>query len=427
MKPDSSPLPGRRWLIGVLLGAGVLVNYFDRINLSVAAPQLQAEFGLGPVEIGVLFSAFFWTYAVLQIPAGIVLDRLGVTKVGRWGSFLWFAASAMTACAGGFGGILVARMMLGAAESPGFPANAKAVGYWFPRRERSLATALFDAAAKASSVLGVPLIALVVVRAGWRWGFVATAVMSLAYFAAFARLYRDPQADPKLSDAERNYIAAGGANVEGTSKVATWAMLGHLLRQRKVWGLSLGFAAYGYAFYLFLTWLPAYLVQTAHMGILRSASYAAIPWMCATLADLMVGGWLIDHLVSRGHDETRVRKTVLLSGMGLGVAVIGAVFTTNPIIAIVWISIALSGLAAAAPVGWSLPALIAPRGAAGTVGGIMNFANNLMGAVAPIVTGVIVGLTHSFAPAFAVAGVVLLGGMASFIFLLGRIAAVPEP
>lgn len=427
MNSEPVSLPGRRWLIGTLLGAGVLVNYFDRINLSVAAPQLQAHFGLGSAEIGVLFSAFFWSYALLQIPAGLILDRLGVTKVGRWGSFLWFAASALTACAGSFGGILVARMMLGAAEAPGFPANAKAVGHWFPRRERSLATALFDAAAKASSVIGVPLIALVVVKAGWRWGFAATAVMSLAYFVAFTRLYRDPKADPRLSKAELDYILAGGGNPEGVSAARPRAMLGHLLRQRKVWGLSLGFAAYGYAFYLFLTWLPSYLVQSAHMDILKSATYAAIPWMCATVADLLVGGWLIDHLVARGHDETRVRKTVLLTGMALGMAVIGAVFTTNPMIAIVWISVALSGLAAAAPVGWSLPALIAPKGAAGTVGGIMNFANNAMGAVAPIVTGVIVGLTGSFALAFAVAGVVLLGGMAAFIFLLGRIEPVQEP
>ncbi|NWK76375.1 MFS transporter [Aquitalea sp. LB_tupeE] len=417
----------RRWRIGGLLGIGVLVNYFDRISLSVAAPQLQQEFHLSSSDLGILFSAFFWTYALLQIPTGLILDRFGVTRVGRWGALLWGVASTLTACAGGFGGVFVARALLGVAEAPGFPVSAKATGYWFPRRERAMATALFDAAAKFSNVIGVPLVALTVVHLGWRWGFGLTALLSLAYFAAFTLIYRDPSQDSKLSAEEYRYITEGGATAEGVSQAGSLAMLGYLLRQRKVWGLSIGFAAYGYVFYLFLTWLPGYLVQTMHMSILKSASYAAIPWICATLADLLVGGWLIDHLIARGHDETRVRKGVLLGGMLLGLAVFGTTTTSDPVIAIVWISIALSGLAAAAPVGWSLPSLIAPRGGTGTVGGIMNFANNMMGAVAPIVTGIIVGQTHSFTNAFLIAGFMLLIGVLSFLFLLGRIEPIAEP
>ena len=357
----------------------------------------------------------------------MILDRWGVTRVGRWSAFLWGVASAITAMASGFVGIFAARALLGIAEAPSFPANSKATGYWFPRKERASSTALFDAAAKFSNVIGVPLVALAVVNLGWRWGFATVAALSFTYFAAFYRMYRDPSAHSQLSKQEHVYILAGGAAPEGQIAASPAGMLAHLLRSRKVWGLSIGFAAYGYCFYLFLTWLPGYLVQTMHMSILQSAGFAAIPWMCATVSDLLVGGWLIDHLIARGHDETRVRKTVLLAGMTGGLAVFGATTTTDPIWAIVWISLALSGLAAAAPVGWSLPSLIAPRGGVGTVGGIMNFANNLMGAVAPIVTGVIVGRTQSFTNAFLVAGVVLLIGIASFVFLLGRIEPVPEP
>ena len=374
-----------------------------------------------------LFSAFFWTYALSQIPAGMILDRWGVTRVGRWSAFLWGVASAITALASGFAGIFAARALLGLAEAPSFPANSKATGYWFPRQERASSTALFDAAAKFSNVIGVPLVALAVVHFGWRWGFGLVATLSFVYFAAFYVIYRDPSAHPQLSTREREYIAAGGGSPEGQISTSPAGMLGHLLRSRKVWGLSIGFAAYGYCFYLFLTWLPGYLVQTMHMSILKSATFAAIPWMCATVSDLAVGGWLIDHLIARGHDETRVRKTVLVTGMCGGLAVFGATTTTDPVLAIAWISVALSGLAAAAPVGWSLPSLIAPRGGVGTVGSIMNFANNVMGAVAPIVTGMIVGSTHSFTNAFLVAGVVLLTGVASFVFLLGRIEPVPEP
>ncbi|WP_370540982.1 MFS transporter [Aquitalea sp. ASV15] len=423
----SMTTPQRRWRIGGLLGIGVLVNYFDRISLSVAAPQLQQEFHLSSSDLGLLFSAFFWTYALLQIPTGLILDRFGVTRVGRWGALLWGLASTLTACAGGFAGIFVARALLGVAEAPGFPVSAKATGYWFPRRERAMATAIFDAAAKFSNVIGVPLVALTVVHLGWRWGFGLTALLSLAYFIAFTLIYRDPSQDNKLSAEEYRHIVEGGATAEGVSQGGSLAMLGYLLRQRKVWGLSIGFAAYGYVFYLFLTWLPGYLVQTMQMSILKSASYAAIPWIFATLSDLLVGGWLIDHLIARGHDETRVRKGVLLGGMLLGLAVFGATTTSDPVIAIIWITIALSGLAAAAPVGWSLPSLIAPHGGTGTVGGIMNFANNMMGAVAPIVTGYIVGSTHSFSNAFLVAGVMLIIGMLAFVFLLGRIETIAPP
>jgi len=204
-------------------------------------------------------------------------------------------------------------------------------------------------------------------------------------------------------------------------------MLGYLLKNRKVWGLTIGFAAYGYSFYLFLTWLPGYLVSQMHMSIIKSAGYAAIPWAFATVADLVVGGWLIDHLIARGYDETVVRKTVLVGGMVLGLAVFGATTTDDPAWAIFWISIALSGLAAAAPVGWSIPSLIAPRGGTGAIGGVMNFLNNLMGAVAPAVTGFLVGATNSFTSAFLVAGVVLLIGIFSYVGVLGRIEPIPEP
>ncbi|MGA8444375.1 MAG: MFS transporter [Roseiarcus sp.] len=417
----------RRWVIGFLLGAGILINYFDRVNISVAAPQLQQEFGLTPADLGLLFSAFFWSYAILQIPIGIVLDRFGVMTVSRIGAFLWGVASGIVAFATGFGFIFGARVLLGVAEAPAFPANSKATGYWFPRGERATATAIFDAAAKFSNVIGVPLVAVAVVTFGWRWGFGLTAILSFAYFVAYWLIYRDPSADTKLTREERDYIRKGGATPEGESEASPIGMLGYLLRNRKVWGLTIGFAAYGYSFYLFLTWLPGYLVSEMHMSIIKSAGYAAIPWLFATISDLVVGGWLIDHLLAKGYDDTKTRKTVLVGGMILGLAVFGATMTASPVWAIFWITIALSGLAAAAPVGWSIPSLIAPRGGTGTIGGVMNFFNNLMGAVAPVVTGFVVGATNSFSLAFLVAGVVLLIGIFSFVVVLGKIEPIPEP
>jgi sugar phosphate permease len=420
-------IPRRRWGIGALLGIGVLINYIDRIGLSVAAPQIKDMFHLTPVDLGLLFSAFAWSYSLLQIPVGMVLDRFGPTRVGRWGAFLWGVASLITAFSSGFAGIFLARVLLGVAEAPAFPVSSKATGYWFPRHERGLATAIFDAAAKFSNVIGVPLVAVTIVAFGWRWGFGLTATLSFLYFIAFYVLYRDPSADSRLSKAEYHYIKQGGAAPEGKSDAGAVHMLGYLLTKSKIWGLTIGFAAYGYTFYLFLTWLPGYLVESMHMSILKSAGFAAIPWGFATLTDLFVGGWLIDRLIAAGKDESTVRKSVLIVGMLFGLAVFGATQTTDPVWAIFWISIALGGLAAAAPVGWSLPSLIAPKGGAGTIGGIMNFANNLMGAAAPIVTGVIVGATNSFTNAFFVAGVILVVGIVCFAFVLGKIEPIPDP
>jgi MFS transporter, ACS family, D-galactonate transporter len=420
-------LPRARWHVAGLLGTGVLVNYFDRIALSVAAPGLQQSFGLSPVEVGVLFSAFFWSYALLQLPAGVLLDRWGVERIGRWSAFLWSAASMLTACASGFAAILLARAMLGIAEAPSFPLSSKATGYWFPRQERSLSTALFDGATKVSNVIGVPLVALVITRFGWRSGFAFVGTLSLGYFLAFVLMYRDPSRHSGLTAEQRRHLVAKGAVAEGESSESSVAMLVHLLGSRKVWGLSIGFAAYGYCFFLFLTWLPGYLVHSLHMSLLESAGLTMIPWACASLSALLVGGWLIDHLVARGRNETRVRKAVLLGGMCTGVTVFGATTTTDPAVAITWISVALSGLAAASPVCWSLPSLIAPKGGVGSVGGIMNFANNSMGVAAPIVTGYVLSDTHSFSGAFLIAAIVLVIGVASFVLLLGRIEPLPEP
>src|SRR5258708_11572345 len=166
-KNSGKNIPRLRWRIAWLVGAGVLINFLDRISLSVAAPQLQLNFSLTPAQMGLLFSAFFWSYAILQIPAGLLLDRFGVAQIGRWGALLWSVASIMTACAGGFAGIFAARLLLGIAEAPSFPVNAKATGYQFPRDERALSTALFDAAPTLSNVIAVPLVPLAVVLLRW--------------------------------------------------------------------------------------------------------------------------------------------------------------------------------------------------------------------------------------------------------------------
>jgi len=419
-------VPRRRWRIAALLGVGVLINYFDRVNVSVAKDALNADFGVTTVAFGYILSAFSWTYAGLQLPMGVVLDRFGVRNVGRISALLWSVATFWAAAAIGVKSFIFARLLLGVGEAPTFPANAKATGYWFPREERSLATAVFDAAAKFGPAIGTPIVGVLLIHFGWRWSFAATAMLSFLYFLVFYVVYRDPHEDAGLSEAERRYLAEHGATERAAAGSTGGAPLGYLLRQRKVWGLVLGFFGYNYCFYLLLMWLPTYF-STLRLSPLQSVLWTSVPWLVATVTDLLVGGWMVDVLVRRGHDETKVRKTVLIVGTALGLGIAGAMFTSNVVLAVFWISVSIGGLAAAAPVGWSLPGLIAPRDSVGKVGGILNFGNQVAGISAPIVTGYLVGQHNSFGNAFAVTAAILLVGIGGYVFLLGKVEPVPEP
>ena len=431
MRSNLPPVPRRRWRIAFLLSLGVLVNFFDRVNLSVSQDALHASFGLSLVAFGFLSSAYSWTYALMQIPAGVLLDRFGVRRVGMISTLLWSAASFGAAISSGLAGLFGARFLLGIGEASTFPANAKALGYWFPQAERSLATAITDSAAKFSTAIGVPFLGVLLLRFGWRWSFAVTGLISFLYLILFYLTYFNPGEDPGLSADEFEFMKRGGVQPEGISREGNaperGATLGYLLRQPKVYGLGLGWGAYNYSFYLLLTWLPTYLSLAHHVDLLHSVMYTSVPWLFATLTDLVVGGWLVDALIQRGWDASRVRQTVLVIGTSFGLGILGAAHAPTPRAALFWISISLGGLAAAAPVAWTVPSLIAPRESVGRLGGIVNFCGQLGAISAPIVTGYVATVTHAFSSAFAAATGILLLGIGGYIFLLRRIEPIPEP
>jgi len=429
--PEDQPVSGerhhRRWHIGVLLGIGVLINYFDRVNISVSHGALVQEFHISEVTFGVLASAYSWTYAALQIPVGVILDRIGVRIIGRISALIWSVASFFAAIAPGVGTFLSARLLLGIGEAPTFPANSKATGYWFPEKERSFATSLFDAAAKFASAIGVPILGLLLIHFGWRATFAFTGALSFGFFLAFWWVYRNPSQDRTLTADELRYIREGHAQPEGTkSEGRKGAPLLYLLRNRQVLGATIGFAAYNWTFYLLLTWLPAYLTARLHVNLLHSVLYTSVPWGIATVTDLCIGGLLVDRLVSRGWTPWKVRQSVLVLGMLCGVCIYGAGVADTPGRVLLWMSISLGGLGAMAPVGWSVPSLIAPKESVGRIGGIMNFATQLAAIAAPIATGYFAG-QHDFPAAFTVAAVILCAGILAYILLLGRMQVIPEP
>ncbi|MDP9884967.1 MFS family permease [Sinomonas atrocyanea] len=419
-----------RWSVALLMGFGILINYVDRLSISVTQGPLTKEFGLTAIEFGVLSSAFLWSYAIMQIPSGMLLDRFGVKKVWGASAVLWTVASVLTAIASGAWVIVLARVFLGVAEAPAFPGAMKATGLWFPRHERGLCTAIFDSGTRLANVLGLPLIAFTVATWGWREAFWLQAVLSLVFLGAFLWRYTGPKhklAKGTLSAEEYRYIIDGGATSEDVRPASDWRTIGYLLRQRKVWGLSLGLAGAGYVLWMLLTWLPGYMQTSMNQSVLQSGIYAAVPALAMFVSELTIGGWWVDRVIGRGANPDRIRKGVLVAGMIVALFTVGAAFSNSPLVAITWIAIGSAGIALVYVTSNSLPALIAPEGSAGSLAAIVNCVNLLAGVAAPIVTGFIVDATGHFVYAFIIGGIALIGGLASYLLLMGRIEPIPAP
>ena len=339
-----------RWAMAAFIGFGVLVTTLDQAGLAVNGGLIGREFGLDDVGLGYLLSAFGWAFAVAQIPFGIVLDRIGVKQTGRGASIAWVIVSALFAVAAKTSGVLMAlRLLLGIAQAPVLPAASKATGYWFPAGERSTGTAYFDAPQKLAVAIAIPSMAWVGAAYGWRAMFVITTIAGLLYAIVFFAFYRDPAESSTLTYAEKQHLAQGDAQRDGApSSINIYA-------QRKVWGITIGFFAYAFAFFLFVTWLPAYIARVFHMGVFETSASAAIPWLGSAIADVLIGGMIVDAAIKRGGDASAVRKRVLIIGMLLGIAVFGAVSAHEHTAAVLSITVAIIGLGISGPVAWSLP------------------------------------------------------------------------
>ncbi|PSS44378.1 MFS transporter [Arthrobacter woluwensis] len=417
-----------RWSIGILLFFAVLINYIDRSSMSVAEHEMRMEFGLTEGQIGIILGSFGWTYAIMQIPMGMLLDKIGIKWVMRVATTLWAISCFLTAAVSGMGLLLVARLILGLAEAPIFPGAMKTTGYWFPRSERGMATVIFDSGQRLSNVIGFPIVGAAVAMFGWRGAFITIGVLSLIYTAVFFIRYRDPKEmnrKGKLSDAELEHIVSGGAQDEDAPKPNPLNNLGYILRQRKVWGMSLGLGCAGYVQWMLLTWLPGFLQSQMHMDVAKSGLVTAVPWLFAVIVQYALPGWWLDRLIKNGKSSTTVRRVFIIGGMLLAITIAGTAFTTDLFWSLVWITLGTTGITIAFSVTNSLPALIAPEGAVGATGAVMNTVNNIIGTTAPIVTGFIVQFTGSFAMAFVVAGVMLVIGIIFYTVVLGRIEPIP--
>ena len=394
------------------------INYLDRGALSVANPAIRADLGVSLSEMGLLLSAFAWSYALVQLPVGGLVDRAGPRVLLGIGMTLWSLAQAAGGLVTSFGQFIWARIFLGVGEAPQYPTSARVVSNWFALRDRGMPTGIFNAASPLGTALAPPLLTLLMLSFNWRWMFVAMGVVGLIGAATWVLIYRDPDA-VGLSTEEHVYLERGAP--KGSPAKTTFAEWRSLFAYRTTWGMILGFFGSVYLNWVYLTWLPGYLEIERHMSTFGTGFAAAIPFFCGFVGCL-VAGWFSDVLARRGTSPVRSRKVpVIVAMVGMALFTVPAALVASNVVALACISVVIFLANAASACSWALATVAAPPNRVASLGAVQNFGGFLGGALAPIVTGAIAQATHSFIPAL------LAGAAIAFVSAMIYLFVVRDP
>jgi len=403
-----------RWVVIFLAFLAIAINYIDRANLAVAAPQIEKALGIGPAEMGFILSGFFWSYALMQMPFGWFVDRVGARialplAVGWWSVF-----TALTAVATSVAGMFGCRLMLGIGEAGAYPSCAKLVSQWFRKEQRAFATSIFDSGSRVGSALSIPVVALIISSFGWEASFVITGVIGFVWILGWFLIYRNKSTGDLTGEVD----AAPVQPVAPKTKVS-WASL---FKYRTLWGMMLGFFCLNFVIYFFITWFPSYLVQAHGFSLKSLGTLGTIPALMS-IPGGWFGGWVSDALFKRGWSLTAARKTCMVGGMLLSSVITLCAFVTNIYLMLAFFGIAYASLAFAAASIWSLPSDVAPTpDHVASIGGIQNFASNLAGIVITTFTGVMLAITKgSFVIPLCVAGGFCFLGAFSYLVIVGKI------
>jgi len=416
----SSLIKSKRFYIVLLLFFNIVVNYIDRINLSVAAPLISKEFHWDPARMGIVFSSFLWTYALMLIPTGWLADKLGSRKVNAGAITIWSVGAMLTGAITSFGNMIAARLVLGAGEAASYPVAGKIVRQWFPASERGIATAIYNGGAYAGPALATPVVAWIVLQAGWRASFVILGALGFVWLCFWLRMFRLPEECTWLPAAERDYIIENRDNQPAAKPSGSEQLkisVGRLLKQRTMWGLAITQGCAVYNQYLFLTWLPSYLVQARGMRLMKAGIYSALPFLIAVILGIIIGK-VSDKILNADKMKKGHRRTAVITFMVLSSVVLLTNMVRNEFVVLALISISLTAISSAITLNFALANdLITEPRVTGTVIGTQVLGGNIFGLMAPMVTGFIVKATGSFNSAFILAGsLMIFGALASFAF-----------
>ncbi|WP_175857242.1 MFS transporter [Burkholderia anthina] len=425
----TAPPSRKRLLILILLFVTVVINYLDRSNLSIAAPALFKELNIDPVRAGLVFSAFGWTYALMQIPGGWLVDKVSPRVLYAGALALWSAATLLLGFAGSFVGLIVLRLAVGALEAPAYPINNRVVTTWFPTRERASAIGGYTSGQFVGLAFLTPVLAWLQVHLGWHMVFVATGVAGIAWAAIWYAVYREPRAFPGVNAAEIALIRDGGGLVDLEDRIAarsertpsTWRDLGVVLGRRKLWGIYLGQFALNSTLWFFLTWFPTYLVKYRGMDFIKSGFLASLPFLAAFVG-VLCSGLLSDWLMRRGASQGFARKLPIISGLLISTCIIGANFVSSTGWVIAFMTIAFFGNGFAS-ITWSLVSGLAPARLLGLTGGMFNLIGNLSAIATPIVIGLLVD-GADFSRAITYIAAMALAGSLSYGLLVGKVERI---
>jgi len=426
-----------RYTIIALIFLITSVNYADRATFSIAGDAASAELGLSPVQTGYILSAFAWAYAAAQIPGGVLLDRYGTKRIYAGAIAIWSlftllqGVPGLVAGAGAVTTLFGLRFLVGLAEAPSFPGNARVVAAWFPAAERGTASAIFNSAQYFSLVAFAPLMGWVVHALGWRAVFWVMGALGLAAAAAFYRFVRDPVDHPGVNAGELDLIERGGGLValDGARRAAgagfTWRRLGRLLGNRMLLGIYLGQYCINVLTYFFVTWFPIYLVRERGMNIVEAGFAAVLPALMG-FAGGVIGGVVSDRLLKRTGSLTFARKAPLAVGMVLASAIMLCAVADAEWLVLSLMTLAFFGKGVAS-LGWAVVSDVSPRELAGLTGGVFNMFGNAAGIVTPIVIGYLVQASGSFDTALIFMGVHCALTLVAYFGLVGRIERVEMP
>jgi ACS family glucarate transporter-like MFS transporter len=416
----------RRGWVALLLFTVVIINYMDRVALSVAAKPIAAEFGLSPVAMGYLFSSFLWTYVLCLIPIGLVVDRLGCKTIMGAGLALWSLATAFTGLAWSFSSILAGRLLMGAGEATSYPAGGRVIRDWIPEGERAQTTTLFNSGAVAGPAFGALLVGWLVSRFDWRAAFVTLGILGFVWLAAWMMWFGRPEEVSWLSAGERRMILSErhGRDLDRVHEGAPQSSLGHLLATPTIWGLVLSQATIVYNGYLFLTWLPTYLQTTLHLSVMNTGLLTSIPYLLTIVLGMGIAR-ISDRFLPPASVRAGGRRYFVVAMMALGLLVLAAplVHDTAALLGVITLVITGSNTASAFNLTMVNDLAENPRDAS-RVMSLVVFGGNACGLIAPIVTGYVIQATGGFDWAFRIAATLLVVGAAlSLTLSRGRISA----
>jgi len=410
-----------RWYILVLICVMYLITYLDRVNISTAAPVISREFGFDRITMGVIFSAFVWAYAIFQVPGGWLSDRFGARPVLATIVAYWSVMTAATAAATGALSFIVIRFLFGVGEAGAFPGATRAMQLWYPRSERGFVQGITHSASRLGAAIAPPLVVLIMTNLGWRSVFYICGAAGLVWAVWWSISYRNlPEEHGMVNRAELGHIRGidekGQVKEAYIEKKAASVPWGTLLKSPNMWAIMCAYFTYVYCLWIFLSWLPSYLVDFRHFTLLKVGIFASLPLFAGVIGDT-VGGLATDWLLKTTGNTKFARRSVAIVGMiGCCVFIVPAALTADAYTAVYCLTAAMFFLECTIGPSWAVPMDVGGK-YSGTVSGMMNMAGNIGGALSPLVFGFLVQYGNWQAP-FIVAAALLVAGSAVWLFWL---------